>query len=248
VSYQARSVGRMRIDESKLVHLDHARLQGADFSDRKLLMFSAVGCRLEACRFDGTRIDDASFGAGHEMSEYLECSFDGARIRHIGSARARFVRCSFRDVEVHEWFCLTGELVDCVFSGRLHKAVFHGKVPDDERAEIGREANEFHGNDFSAMRLIDVDFRGGIDLTQQRLPSGSEYLYVADAAQAVERARAQVIVWDDLELRRSALVLIGILEKDVAGGQRQLFLRPAGLHSVLGKDAVDAVAALLQAS
>ncbi|MFH1329824.1 MAG: hypothetical protein ABIJ48_04105 [Actinomycetota bacterium] len=238
----------MKIDERKLVDLDHAHLQGADFSGQKLLKFSAVGCRLQACRFDKSTIEDASFGAGHETSEYVECSFEGARIRHIGSKRARFVRCSFRDVEIHEWFCLTGELVDCVFSGRLHKAVFHGKVPDHERAQIGRETNEFHGNNFSAMKLIDVDFRGGIDLTQQRLPSGPEYLYVADAAQAVERARAQVIVWADLELRRSALVLIGILEKDVAGGQRQLFLRPAGLHSALGRDAVDAVAALLQAS
>ena len=76
------------------------------------------------------------------------------------------------------------------------------------------------------MDLIDVGFRTGIDLTQQRLPSGPEYVYVPDAATAVQRARAEVIGWEDLELRRDAMTFINGLEQDVAQGQRQLLLRP----------------------
>jgi hypothetical protein len=200
---------------------------------------------LRAWIHDNAKIDGASFGEGRETSEYVECSFDGARIRFGPDGYARFVRCSFREVDLRDWFCFTVELVDCTFSGRLRKAFFNGTVPEDDRATVGRERNEFHGNDFSAMTLIDVDFRSGIDLTQQRLPSGPDYLYVADAAEAVQRARASVIGWDNLDLRQSAMTPVKILEEDVAAGQRQLFLRPADF-SKLGKDPVDAVMGLLR--
>lgn len=245
VSFQANSVGKARIDETKRVVLDHEEVHGVDFSGLKLVQFSAAGSRLEACRFDKTKIEDASFGAGRETSEYVDCSFDGARIRFGPGGYARFVRCSFRDVDLRDWFCFAVELVDCTFTGRLRKAFFNGIVPEDKRSSAGRERNEFRGNDLSAMTLIDVAFRTGIDLTQQKLPSGPDYIYVLDAAEAVQRARASVIGWDDLGLRKPAMTLINLLEEDVAAGQRQLFLRPAD-YTKLGKDAVDAVMALLR--
>lgn len=245
MSFQAHSVGKARIDRTQRVVLDHEELHGVDFSGCKLVQFSAAGSRLEACRFDKTKIEDASFGAGRETSEYVECSFDGARIRFGPGGYARFVRCSFRDVDLRDWFCFTVELVDCTFSGRLRKAFFNGTVPEDKRSSAGRERNEFFGNDFSAMTLIDVGFRTGIDLTRQKLPSGPDYIYIPEAAEAVQRARASVIGWDDLGLRQPAMTFINLLEEDVAAGQLQLFLRPAD-YAKLGKDAVDAVMALLR--
>jgi len=245
VSFRAHSVGKARIDENQRVVLDHEDLCGVDYSRRKLAQFSASGSRLEACRFDKTKMQDASLGAGRETSEYVDCSFDGARIRFGPGGYARFVRCSFRDVDLRDWFCFTVELIDCTFTGRLRKAFFNGTVPEDKRTSAGRERNEFRGNDFSAMTLIDVGFRTGIDLTQQKLPSGPDHIYVAEAAEAVQRARASVIGWDELDLRKPAMTLINLLEEDVAAGQRQLFLRPAD-YTKLGKDAVDAVMALLR--
>jgi hypothetical protein len=118
-------------------------------------------------------------------------------------------------------------------------------VPVEKRAAAGRDRNEFHDNDFSAMTLIDVGFRTGIDLTQQRLPSRPEYLYVPDAAAALQRARASVIGWDDLDLRQSAMVFIKILEEEIAAGQRQFFLRPADYASIR-KDALAAVVGCLR--
>jgi hypothetical protein len=35
--------------------------------------------------------------------------------------------------------------------------------------------------------LIDVSFRTGIDLSQQRLPSGPDYLYLPNAAETMRR-------------------------------------------------------------
>lgn len=87
------------------------------------------------------------------------------------------------------------ELIDCTFSGQLRKAIFNGTVHEDDRLNAGQERNKFHGNDFSAMRLIAVDFRTGIDLTRQKLPSGPDYVYVPNAAEAVRQARAAVLGW-----------------------------------------------------
>jgi hypothetical protein len=42
------------------------------------------------------------------------------------------------------------------------------------------------------------------------------------------------------------MVWINLLRADVAGGQQQLFLRPADFYKPLGKGPVDAVVALLR--
>ncbi len=55
------------------------------------------------------------------MSEYIECSFDGLRFWH-GGGFARFVRCSFRNINVRDWFCFGAEFIDCVFTGRFEDA------------------------------------------------------------------------------------------------------------------------------
>ncbi|MEX2247854.1 MAG: hypothetical protein WEC75_14355 [Dehalococcoidia bacterium] len=142
-------MGKVKIGPASGVFLDHARLRGADFSGRELTYFGAHGSRLEACRFEDTRIESGSFGAGREMSEYVECSFDGARIWFVPGGYARFVRCSLRNAELYDWFCFAVEMVDCIFSGRIVKSVFNGTVPKDDRRAVRRERNEFHGNDFS---------------------------------------------------------------------------------------------------
>jgi hypothetical protein len=250
VSFQAHSVGKARVDESQRVVLDHGHLQGADFSGRKLVQFSAVGSRLEGCRFDKAKIEDASFGVGRETSEYVECSFDGARIRFGPGGYTRFVRCSFQNVDLRDWFCFTVELVDCTFSGRLRKAFFNGTVPEEKRGNAGRDHNEFHNNDFSAMEFIDVAFRTGIDLTEQRLPSGPDYLYLPDATAAIRRARAEVVHWEDLDMRQPALTFLNSLDEELVDGQRQLLLRSkdfAGYTSIRD-DVVEAVFAQLQSS
>jgi len=247
VNFRAKSVGRTKIDDNSRVVLDHQALHRIDLSGRKLAQFSSTACRFEASRFEGAEIESASFGAGRAVSEYVDCSFDRARIHFGPGGCARFVRCSFRDVDLRDWYCFAVELVDCAFSGRLRKAVFNGTVPDRERTTAGRERDEFRGNDFSAMDLVDVAFRTGIDLRQQRLPSGSKYVYLPDAANAIQRTRAEIIVWNDLGLRRTAMALIKSLEDEVAGGQRQLLLRPDAYAGV-PKEAVDAVFASLRGS
>jgi uncharacterized protein YjbI with pentapeptide repeats len=155
---EARSKGRITISDDQRVVLDHARLHGENYSGRKLLQFASIGSHLRACNFDQTRIQSASFGSGRETSEFVECTFNGARMDMGPGGFSRFVQCSFRDITIRNWICLSVEMIDCTFSGRLETAIFNGSVPEDERALIGRASNEFHGNDFSAMDFRDVGF------------------------------------------------------------------------------------------
>jgi uncharacterized protein YjbI with pentapeptide repeats len=246
--WKARVIGKVKIDAEDRPLFDHRHLVEADFSGLALLSFCSIGSTFERCCFDGLRIEKAyaSFGAGRDVSEYIDCSFDGARIA-MGFGVCRFERCSFHKVDLVNWGCFETEIVDCVFSGRLRRSYFNGTVTREEmRAHLGRTCNEFRGNDFSAMQFIDVDFRTGIDLTEQRLPTGPGYLYIPDAAQALERARTQLVHWQDLELRRKAFVDLALLERKVAEGQEQLFLRIADHYPVAGREAVDALFAVLR--
>jgi hypothetical protein len=245
---EARSNGRITITDDQRLVLDHARVHDEDYSGRKLLQFASVGSHLHACHFDQIQIQSASFGSGRETSEFVECTFNGARMDMGPGGFSRFVRCSFHDVTIRDWICLAVEMIECTFSGRLETAIFNGAVPEDERALIGRARNEFHGNDFSAMDFRDVGFRTGIDLTRQILPSGDDYLYLPHAASAVAYAKSRIAGWDDQQMRRGASATIQGLEYELSGGQQQLLLRASDSYGIsrIPRKAVDGLFALLK--
>jgi hypothetical protein len=240
VIFRTRITGQVNLRPEDRLVLRHADLDGADFSDRELVQISVQASRLTNCRFDRIRVKSASFGAGRQTSYYAGCVFDGARIRFGPGGYTRFENCSFQDTDLRDWFCFDVELVNCTFSGRLSRSVFNGTVPEEDRSAAGRVHNEFHGNDFSAMELIDVAFRTGIDLSMQRLPSGDPYLYLPDAPAAVLHARRAVMQWEGLPLRQKAMTFIRTLEGELSGGQSQLLLRKSD-YSRLPKQVVDSV-------
>lgn len=215
---KASSKGSFKIPDDQRVVLDHARLDGENYSGRTLLQFASIGSHLHACNFGQIEIQSAAFGGGRETSEFVDCTFDGARMNMAPGGFSRFVRCSFQNVKIRNWICFTVEMIDCTFSGRLDTAIFNGAVPEDERAVIGRACNEFYGNDFSALDLRDVTFRTGIDLTQI-LPSGKDYLFLPNAAATVSWAKLHVVGWNDEEMRRAAMAIIQGLEYELLGGQ-----------------------------
>lgn len=222
----ARVVGCVKVPlEGRLV-VDHAEHVGVDYASQRITSLCSIHSRFVRCKFDGLQLDASSLGAGKEMSEYTDCTFDGSRLCPIGG-RARFVRCSFRDVVISDWICLESEFVDCVFSGRMKRCVFNGAVPVEMRKELRRTRNEFHGNDFSGMKMVDVGFRTGVDLRLQRLPTGPEFTYLPDATIAIARVKADVQTWTHPEARHDGEVFVQCLELDVAEGQSQLFLRLA---------------------
>jgi hypothetical protein len=241
----ARVVGRRDVPDDQWIVVDHAQLLGADYSGRKLEKFASIGSRFERCNFDNAIIVDASFGSGKDPSEFLECTFNGAQMNMNAGGYARFVRCSFRESDLRNWICFAVELVDCTFSGKLRMAIFNGSVTGEYQTFVRRDRNEFHGNDFSGMKCTDLTFRRGIDLSKQRLPSGPEYLYLPDAAVAIDRAFADVVRWKDPSHQKRALNLLNVLKEDVQDGQRQLLLRARDFYRKPPHEAVDRVFELL---
>ena len=82
--------------------------------------------------------------------------------------------------------------------------------------------NEVRGNDFSAAELHDVSFRRGLVLSDQLLPAGPDYHFVADLPAALAKAAPIVEGWPDPKRGRDWLE---IMQQDVDGGQREDLLQ-----------------------
>lgn len=196
---------------------------GADYSNTEIEYFCSVSSRFESCRFDNIKIDTACFGGGLRDSFYYDCSFDGCKIQAPAPGRARFERCTFRNVVLKDFMCRSIEFVDCTFSGTLRNSFFNGSVSVDAQETLGRAKNEFHGNNFSGMELIGVDFRTGIDLTQQILPTGPGYVLILDAKEVLPLLRGKVEAWPDSEIKKCALIEVDIWLENLDEGQEQVF-------------------------
>ena len=160
------SKGRIDVGSLRRLVFDHQGVQDAAYSHQELDQFVAISSTFKQCTFEHLTIRSACFGGGRKESVYEACSFDGSKIDCMAAGVARFVGCTFRDVHLFSFFGLSVSMIDCVFSGRLHKVAFYGANPES------RKRNDFRGNDFREALLDDVGFREGIDLTLQRFPTG----------------------------------------------------------------------------
>ncbi len=223
--------GQVPIDPTKQLVVEDQRIIGNDFSSRRLGLFCAIATRFQQCSFRDIRIEDAVWGGGKKRSEYVECCFDGAKFRSVAPGNARFVNCSFRDIRIYELYGFDVEFINCVFTGRIDAGYLNG-TRDQTRKRLrlserlfGRKTNEIFGNDFSECELVDFAFRTGVDLEKQKLPIGQQYLYLPNAALAIEKARNAVALWPKDEIRRLATIVLNIMADDLNAGQKQQFLR-----------------------
>jgi hypothetical protein len=199
------------------VWLDHVTMKGVDFSGLRLLRLYADDCRFIGCDFSRVQVDWLPFASGGSL--FRDCRFDGASIGDFGDVRLE--RCQFVDTDLEGWFTFAAEIVDCRFAGRLNGVVFNGE--DD----TGRRKNEFRGNDFREADLDDVAFRFGIDLDEQRLPEGPEYVRLRNLAGSIETVRAQLA--DSPE----AIEMLDLVE-DVYTGEDDVFTKRAFLVEMAG--------------
>lgn len=222
---RARVTGHVAIDPAKHLTIDSQRFVEHDFSGKKLDSFCSIGSQFLRCSFRDIHIGDAGWGAGRKQSRYTECCFDGAKFRSIAPGNARFEGCSFRNVRILEFFGVSVEFVDCVFSGHVGKGYLNGTRDHRRFSLFERKTNKIVGNDFSECDLRDFAFRTGIDLNKQKLPSGSRYLYLDDVSAALERATPIIASWNDSETRRLAMILLKTVRMDLDAGQKQQLLR-----------------------
>ena len=207
------------------VLFDGAEMRNVQFSRQRFSRFTVVGkSRFVNCDFSGCSFQQSLFSHTPQVV-YEDCRFDGARFGVIDPGQARFERCSFEETRIKEWFCTVAEFVGCSFGGRIEGTVFFGRPfgPGAESLDPRREINEFSGNDFRKCELIDTAFRMGVDLRQQQLPQGDEYIFVDRLGERTAIVQEEVANWDDPKARDLALALLKGLAEDAAGGQEQLF-------------------------
>jgi hypothetical protein len=125
-------------------------------------------------------------------------------------------------------------MIDCAFPETTVRAsVFHGISRAVQEGSAGRERNEFIGNDFSSADLVDVDFRGGIDLEKQVLPTGSDYIYIADTQIAARISSACATELDpQLPDTKRAQSIQRLMEFYHSNGQKQQLLRFSGCNKL----------------
>ena len=154
---RARIKGRIDVPKDAYLTFERRDLVGATFSGRKLNKMLMLASSFTGCEFTDMRVGNwVTGGARTTVTTYTECVFDRSRIRFNPGGLARFERCSFRDVDLRDWMCFETELVDCLFTGRMRRSFFNGTVPEEFVEALGRTSNEFRGNDFSGMDLLDV--------------------------------------------------------------------------------------------
>lgn len=239
-SIDAKTKGWAKVDSSRDMLLRHEHCVGASWMGRRGDEFSALGCTFERCDFRKMRLSQMTFASGMEPTKYIECKFDGSRLKHVGSVgEARFERCSFVDVDINKLISHAGEFIDCVFSGVLRHSFFYGRVFESQR-HVQRTTNEFRGNDFSNMTFLDVDFRHGIDLSLQRLPAGDNYLFLRNAEEKLRGLRQRYLQQPPSPRRQEIFRFLEGLEQEVHEGQRDLFLCKDS-EPLLSRETLDAI-------
>ncbi|HEY2017770.1 MAG TPA: hypothetical protein VGH38_29900 [Bryobacteraceae bacterium] len=215
------------------VSLKDSTFRNLDLTGISISIFFAKGCRFDFCNFSGTRFRGGYFGGGEaaEFSQtvYRNCCFDGSDLEGIAFGSARFEHCSFRDVRLRKWLCFSSEFIDCVFAGEIREAAFLGRSPLRSKS---RSQNDFRGNDFSAVRFGSVEFRGGIDLSLQRLPMNDRQVILDRRSQRIALVLAEIDRWANPVERRSAAKYLQIFAGSRYDGQEQLYIQNRPVKSL----------------
>lgn len=220
--------GKVSPADLRLLVIDRETRVSEKFIDLKLDGLTVIESSLRQCSFEDVRVRSACFGGGARQSVIEDCLFSRCKFTFGAVGNVRLVRCRFESCQLENMIGTTLELIECTFSDTtIKKGVFHGRVEGSVQVRSQRALNEIRDNDFSRADLDDVDFRGGIDLTKQKMPVGDEYLFVRDTCKALGIVRdLQASLTDKDELKRSQM-LAGLFDFYCSSGQRSQLLRVA---------------------
>jgi uncharacterized protein YjbI with pentapeptide repeats len=207
------------------ISLKACSFRNLDMAGIVISVFIARGCSFDSCNFTGTRFGAGYFGggeaAGFSQTVYRNCCFDRCGLDGIDFGSARFERCSFRDVRLRKWLSFSSEFIDCVFAGDIPEAAFLGHSPLRSKS---RQRNDFRGNDFSGVRFGSVEFRGGIDLSLQRLPTKDGHVLLDRRSERTAIVLAEIGGWVNQVERRSAAQYLQIFAGSRYDSREQLYI------------------------
>ena len=196
------------------VTFDRAQLVDVDFSGTRFAQFTVHGSEFEECDFTDAVFEQLSMGTtclrgpwdgvGWPQSVFRDCVF--RRTRFASSTffgNVRFERCTFDRSRLRDQTSTyEAEFVDCVFLGRVRNVNFWGR-PTDRQAALGRDRNDFTGNDFTGAELDYVALHH-IDLQAQGWPGLPGYALLDRISARVEAVLPLVEQWQDADHRKLA--------------------------------------------
>jgi hypothetical protein len=212
----------------RILSLDHERKTGGRFDHLRLTALNVIESSLSDCAFSHVRARSVSLGAGRTQSVFTDCVFDHCEFVFGAVGNARLVRCRFESCSLENLFGTELEMLDCTFPGTtIRKAVFHGSTLSVAAGAALRKNNQLERNDFSAARFIDVDFRGGVDLTRQKLPISDDLLYLPDTRVALEAVKeiCATVSAANPDAPKQCRALTGVLELYCESNQRTQILQ-----------------------
>ena len=220
-------------------HLNRFTLKGEvrrdeRFEKARWTAISISASQLDRCIFEDVHSESVNMGGGLTQSAYTDCVFQDCDFVFGAIGNARFTRCRFLRCRLSHFFGTQLEMIDCAFpETSIRQAVFHGASSTAQKGFPARERNGFIGNDLSSADLVDVDFRGGIDLTKQILPSGPDYIYIADTGIAASIVGEWAAELDPASPdTKQAKSLQRMLEFYHSDGQKQQLLRLSGCYEL----------------
>jgi hypothetical protein len=205
---ELRKKGKLVPSDLGILVINRETRSGEQFRELMLDGLSIIESSLRNCAFENIRVRSASLGEGVRQSLYEDCVFKRCKLAFGAIGNARLVRCRFESCRLDNLLATELELIGCAFPNTvIKKGVFHGRVADASQLKPRRVTNEFVDNDFSDADLVDVDFRGGIDLNRQKFPTGDEYLFVRDTCKALAIAKElRSSITDQDEIKRSQML------------------------------------------
>jgi uncharacterized protein YjbI with pentapeptide repeats len=230
---KVRKVGRI-----PLANFNHLTIASATRTDQvfdkiRLDAISIHASQLVRCVFMDVHAKSVNLGGGLSQSSYTECIFEECDFVFGAIGNAKLSRCRFNRCRLSHIFGTKLEMLDCSFpETRIENSVFHGTSRATVSGEAKRERNEFTGNDFSTADLVDVSFRGGIDLTKQALPTGRDYIFVADMGRASTVAQEIAELNSGSPDAKRAQSIQKMLDFLSSSGQRQTLLRLSGSEAL----------------
>lgn len=151
-------------------------------------------------------------GAKWPQTVFRNCTFRRTRFaERTFFGNVRFERCVFDRSRLRgQTATCEAEFVDCVFLGRLRGMNFWGRPADRDQVVLGRDHNDFNGNDFTAAELDDVSFRH-LDLWAQRFPGLPGYALLDRITERARTVLPMVDSWPDEKHRKEARFALGFL-------------------------------------
>jgi uncharacterized protein YjbI with pentapeptide repeats len=223
--------GRLNVPR-RYVEFDGAHLVDMDLGGISFDSFRVRESTFERCDFRRFRSSLTLPSLGIQapiQTVYRECRFEGADLRRAFVGEARFESCVFDGARIERWSSTHAEFIDCHFAGKVVSCNFFGREPGIfpyVRRTPGREErNEFRGNDFSNVELIDTAFVGGIDISAQRWPEGANYIRLDRFHERVARARMSVLSWSSESDRKVGLEMLYVRSHYGYQQQQEVFTR-----------------------